>query len=212
MLARQAEPGPMTFEEYLDWEAMQAEKWELVDGYPERRSNRWFYDPVNDMAGATRAHNRIVANLIRHLGNRLAGGLCTPYPSDIKLRTGKSNARYPDVTVEYGTAPNDSLLVAEARVLFEVLSASNTFPEQIKLLDDYQATAAVQQIVWIEQDHTFALVWTREGEGWRRDEVRGVDAALELDSIGLVLPLAEVYEGLDLGPDPPLRKLRRRPG
>jgi hypothetical protein len=42
MLARKPEPR-MSFEEYLEWEARQDEKWELVDGRPVRRSDRWFY-------------------------------------------------------------------------------------------------------------------------------------------------------------------------
>lgn len=201
----------MTFEEYLEWEALQDEKWELVDGYPVRRSDRWSYDPATGMAGATRAHNRIVANLIRHLGNRLAGGPCTPLPSDIKLRSGKGNARYPDVTADCGSARNDSLLVAEPRVLFEVLSASNTFLQQVQLLDDYQSTDAVKQIAWIEQDQMAVILWSREGNGWRRDTAEAAEGVLDLISIGVSLPLNEVYEGLEFGAAPPRRGNVRRP-
>lgn len=211
MLARQPDRPKMTFEDYLEWEALQDEKWELVDGYPVRRSDRWSYDPVAGMAGATRAHNRIVANLIVSLGNRLRGGPCFPLPSDIKLQSGRNNARYPDVSVECGSAPLDSLLLAEPRVLFEVLSASNTLSQQLKLLDDYRTTAAVAQVVWLEQDQVSALLWSRDGEVWRRDMIDGIDGALELNSIGVTLPLAEVYDGLDFGAEPPRRGNARRP-
>ena len=52
MLAPKSEPapGPFTFEAYLEWEAAQEEKWELVDGYAYRRSDRWHYDPATGMA------------------------------------------------------------------------------------------------------------------------------------------------------------------
>lgn len=210
MLAPQ-QPQRMSFEEYLEWEADQEEMWELVDGYPVRWSDRKDFDPATGMAGTTRAHGKIVANLIRHLGNRLAGGPCIVLPSQIKLEASRSNVRYPDVSVDCGSAPNAALMIAEPRVLFEVLSRSNTFGQQVELLDDYQATAAVQQIVWLEQRWCSAILWSRERDGWTRGAViEGRDAVLELSSIGVSLPLLEAYESLDFGDEPP-RGLGRRP-
>ena len=115
MLAPRSEPapGPFTFEEYLEWEAAQEEKWELVDGYAYRRSERWHYDPTTGMAGATFAHNLIQSNLIRHLGNRFAGGPCRALPSELKTRSARGSSRYPDVTVECGRPAPGSLLSAE---------------------------------------------------------------------------------------------------
>lgn len=202
MLARQTLPR-MTFEEYLEWEAKQPEKWELVDGRPVRRSDRWHYDPATGMAGATRAHNRIVGNLLRHLGNSLAGGPCWASPSDLKTRSRDTAARYPDVTVECGRAPPDSLLSAEPRVLFEVLSPSNTFPDLLRLLDDYMAVPTVQQVVYLAQDKPFSWSWTRAGEFWPRTNLESLDAALHLPSLGFDLPLAEIYEGLEFEPSEP---------
>lgn len=199
MLARKAEsrPGPFTWDQYMEWEAQQEEKWELVDGYAVRRSERWWFDPVTGMAGATAAHNRVVANLIRHLGNRLAGGPCWAAPSDLKARSPTGSARYPDVTVECGRPDPNSLLSAEPRVLIEVLSPSNTLPEQLRLLDDYQAIAAVQQIVFLEQASPSLLSWTRAGDAWPRLAVEGLEAVLEMPSLDAALPLSEIYDGLD---------------
>jgi len=199
MLAREApaRPGPFTFEAYLEWEAKQEEKWELVDGYAVRRSERWWYDPATGMAGATWRHNAIAANLMRHLGNRLAGTPCRPMPSDLKARSPRGNARYPDVTVECGRPGGDSLVSAEPRVVIEVLSPSNSLRQQLQLLDDYQAMEAVQQIVFIEQERPSLLVWRREEGGWPREAVEGMEAVLELSSLGIALPLAEIYDGVE---------------
>lgn len=199
MLARQTAPKPMTFEEYLEWEALQEEKWELIDGQPVLRSARWSYDPVTGMAGATYGHNLVIANLLGGLNRRLRPGPCRALPSDIKTRSPTGNTRYPDVTVECGSPDFSSLASAEPRVLFEVLSPSNTLKQQLKLLDDYQAVPAVAQIVWLEQDRPSALSWTREGEGWRRQELEGVEAVLELPSLDVSLPLSEVYEDFGFG-------------
>jgi len=199
MLARQADrgPGPFTFDEYLAWEAEQEEKWELVDGYAVRRSDRWHYDAATGMAGATYAHNLLQSNLLRHLGNRLFGGPCRALPSELKTRSPTGSGRYPDITVQCGRSKPGDLVSSEPRILFEVLSASNTLPRQLRLLDDYQAIPTVEQIVFLEQDRPFALVWVREGGGWRRSEVDGLETDLSLPSIEQALPMREVYEGLD---------------
>jgi len=198
MLARKTErgSGPFTFEDYLVWEAEQEEKWELVDGYAVRRSDRWHWDPATGKAGATRAHNIVLANLIRHLGNGLAGGPCRALPSDIKTRSPTGSGRYPDVTVECGEGEISSLMSAEPRVLLEVLSPSNTRSNLFRLLEDYQAVPSVAQIVYLEQNRTFANSWTREAEGWRRVEVEGPGAVLDFPSLNVSVTLRQVYEGL----------------
>lgn len=187
---------PMSFDEYLAWEADQEEKWELVDGSPVPRSDRWWRDPVTGMAGATFGHNRLVANLMTGLNTRLRGGRCVALPSDLKVRSPTGNARYPDVVVECGSPARNSLLAAEPRVLFEVLSPSNTIRQQMRLVADYQAVRSVEQVVFVEQTRPGALVWTRNPDGWRAETYDGLDAALPLTALGVELPMAEVYEGL----------------
>lgn len=198
MLARQAEvrPGPFTFEEYMAWEQEQEEKWELVDGYAVRRSERWSFDPATGMAGATYAHNRIMTNLIVALANRLRGGRCEVLPSELKTLSPTGSVRFPDVTVQCGKSAGSDLVSSEPRVLIEVLSKSNTLRQQMKLLTDYQAIATVRQIVFVEQYRPFALVWTRDDSGWALGEIEGLEADLPLPSVHQSLPMSEVYAGL----------------
>lgn len=197
MLARKPEPrpGPFTWDEYMAWEAEQEEKWELVDGYAVPRSERWHYDPVTGMAGATFAHNAAVTNLITALTLKLRGGPCWALPSDIKTRSPTGASRYPDVTVQCGRSDFSALLSSDPRVMIEVLSPSNTLSQQLRLLDDYQAVPSVEQIIFLEQDRPFALSWTREAGGWRRAEVEGLDATLDMPSLGAALPFLEIYDG-----------------
>jgi Uma2 family endonuclease len=191
----------MSFQEYMAWEAEQPEKWELVDGRPVLRSERWWRDPVTRIAGATFGHNRIVANLLTQLNTRLREGRCVALPSDLKVRSPMGNARYPDVAVECGSPAASSLLASEPRVLFEVRSPSNTLNNQLKLVADYQAIASVQQVVFLEQVRPSALLWTRNPDGWRAEDVDGLDGRLLLPSLTVELPMAEVYEGLSFDPD-----------
>ena len=198
MLAPKREHMP--FDDYLAWEAEQDEKWELVDGRPVLRSERWWRDPVTGMAGASYAHNRIVANLIVALEARLKGGPCHALPSDLKVRSAHGNARYPDVIVECGRPRNGDLVATEPRAVFEVLSPSNRPNQQIKLTADYQSVLSVQHLVFVEQFEVDVAVWNRHDGPWTAERYRSVDDALPLPALGISLPLVEIYDGLDLGP------------
>ena len=194
-------PGPMTYEEYLDWESQQEELWELVNGYPVLRSDRWERDPVTGMAGTTIAHNLIVGNILRHLGNRLAGGPSRAMASHLKHQSVHRTARYPDASIDCGQAPMASLDAAEPRVIFEVISKSNTVAQQMLLLADYLAIASVRHIAFIEQSRPSVILWTRNADGWRAVEASELEAELDLSAVGVVLPLSELYEGVVFEPE-----------
>lgn len=185
--------GPMTLEAFLEWEARQEEKHELIDGVPVRR---W---DARMMAGGTNSHAVIAANLVVALAQRLRGAPCRAVGSDLKTESPTGAARYPDVTVDRGPLVRNSLLASEPRALFEVLSPSNGLRQQLRLLEDYQAIASAAHIVFVEQDRPSVLVWSRADDGsWARTELDGAQAVLDLPGIGVSLTLAEVYEGVEL--------------
>jgi Uma2 family endonuclease len=183
----------MTPAEFLAWEVRQEEKWELVDGLPRLRRIRL-------MAGGTVTHGLISANIIAALKPRLRGGRCVPLTSDVRVQSPAGAVRYPDVTVDCGSRAFGQLVAAEARVIFEVLPPSNSFKDQIRLLEDYQSIETAAEIVFLSQSDASLQLWTREGAGWRRTEAEGLDATLTLASLALTIPLAELYEGAVFDP------------
>ncbi|MBL8551852.1 MAG: Uma2 family endonuclease [Hyphomonadaceae bacterium] len=184
----------MSFEDYLAWEETQAEKHELVGGRPVLRRLRL-------MAGGTEFHAQIAANLVRAIGNRLAGGPCRVFGSDFKIRSPTGNARYPDVMIKCSEADGKSLFTTEPRVLMEVLSASNASPlDQFRLLQDYKAFASVEYIVFLAQEQPQAVVWTRQDDDWAQAEFDGLEETLELPSLAVSLPFAEIYDGVAFEP------------
>ena len=196
-----AEPLPrMTEEEYLAWEELQDEKHEFVDGRPELRSLRKWPDETEAMAGGRLRHSTISANIIGALIGRLRGGQCRALTSDIKVRSRSGRFRYPDVTVNCGRiTPEmlDALVAPEPVVLFEVLSPSNRLKDLLILVEDYQAIETVQQVVFIDRRTSEIVILTRGEGGWRRDSVEGLDQVLELPSIGVSLPAAEIFDGVE---------------
>ena len=184
----QAQPKPMTSDEFLAWEANQELKWEF-DGL----------QPVA-MTGGTRAHAVIQVNLLRALANRLDGKPCQAYSSDLKIQTGPGY-RYPDASVSCTPFPDGDLAVAGPVAIFEVLSTSTSSDDRTTKLAEYQALPSVRRYVMLEQDRVFATVITRTDAGWDHALI-GQGGTLAMPEIGVEIPMAELYDGLALAAAP----------
>jgi Uma2 family endonuclease len=192
-----AEPqrNPWTWDAYLDWESRQPIRHELVDGQ------------VYAMGGGTLAHDVIANNLRRELATQLRGGRCRPYGPDVKVATGTGNGRYPDALIDCGRFVPSALQAQEPVAVFEVLSKSTAWIDQNLKLRDYDATQTILHYVLISQDEPRVMVYTRDEDG--RLDLRGamlltgIHATVALPGVGLSLPLARVYEGIEFEPDPP---------
>lgn len=185
----------MTPEEFFAWQEKQDKLYELVDGLPVL--------PLKMMTGASRAHDRVVTNIIRHLGNKLSGGPCWPTTDDLAVRIPLGNVRRPDVTVECGKGDRRDVAVREPRVIIEVLSPSTMTFDRIRKLPEYQTIATVTDILLVDTEKPRVDQWSREGDGrWRQAKFDGLGAVVGLPTIGTEVALAEVFEGLEFEPPP----------
>ncbi|MBP7340667.1 Uma2 family endonuclease, partial [Niveispirillum sp.] len=87
---------------------------------------------------------------------------------------------------------------AEVPVLaVEILSPCNSASEMARKRDDY-ASAGIQQVLELDQEEARALLWRADGDRWIVETIRGLEASVTLDSIGVTIPMAEIYEDVDL--------------
>jgi Uma2 family endonuclease len=179
-------PKPMTLAEFLEWESKQELRYEF-DGT----------QPIA-MAGGTAAHADIQANLATALRTRLRGKPCKFYGSDLKIEV-TGNIRYPDGFVVCTPLANTETVVRDPVVIFEILSPSTSGKDRIVKNREYQATPSVQRYVILEQDRIAATVFARVESDWI-GHVLTEDAILSMPEIGVELPLAELYEGIELNP------------
>jgi Uma2 family endonuclease len=82
-------------------------------------------------------------------------------------------------------------------VVFEVLSPSTASVDRIVKNAEYSATPSIQRYVMLEQVRMGATVFERDGANWIGHVLYG-DAILSMPEIAVDLPLAEVYEGVEL--------------
>ena len=81
--------------------------------------------------------------------------------------------------------------------MFEIVSSSELRAWRVRdrKRRDLQDVEGVQEIVEIHQDEMAAHIHRREGDGtWSFAAVDGMDSILALRSVGLEMPMIEVYE------------------
>lgn len=157
------------------------------------------------MAGATIPHNIIAGNVFAHLHTALRGKGCRPFGSDQRIKVEKVGLfTYSDTSVICGDVerPKDDPHAAiNLRVIVEVLSESTEAYDRGRKFRFYQQIAGLQEYILIAQDEPRIEKFVRGVEGQRiMSSVAGLDASLELSSVGCQLPLSEVFDGVTLRP------------
>ncbi len=167
-----------------------------------RRSfgDAWRYELVDGRVLAHDApeaeHGAILAGLTGALVKRLTGRPdgCRPESGSAAIpKTLKRNtARIPDVMIRCGEYP---------RLSFEVISPSELrdWRGRDRKRRDMQAVEGIREMVELSQEEFAAHVYRLTAEGsWTFDALEGADATIRLASVGLEIPLAEIYQFADI--------------
>lgn len=159
------------------------------------------------LAGASRAHNLITANILAGLVVRLRGRPCETYMSEMRVRVRDAGLyTYPDVVVVCGEPQFDDAeldMLLNPTVLIEVLSPSTEAYDRGRKFRDYRALRSLREYITVAQDEPRAEQFLRREDGrWLWREVASLDDTLELPALGCALPLREIYERVSF-PSPP---------
>jgi Uma2 family endonuclease len=159
--------------------------------------HEYWHGELFAMAGASRRHNVLVANLVRLLGNALLDRPCEVYPSDMRVASASREVfTYPDVTVVCGEptftdGAHDTLL--DPLVIVEVLSDSTEAYDRGKKFEHYRGIASVRHYMLVAQDQPLVELYTRQGDGtWTLSDRRKGDV-VALSAVGCEVRVAEIY-------------------
>lgn len=184
-------PERMPLAEFLEWEAAQEVRHERVGGH------------IWAMVGGTLDHNTIALNLVSALRQRLAGTNCRVFAADVRVVSPGEDVMYPDVVVACGERRGTDKEIRDPVVVAEVLSDSTAARDHGTKRWAYGTIPGLRHYVLIAQDRIGAEVASAEGDTWRSVHLLDPAASLRLDALGLEIPLAEVFAGVDLaGPEP----------
>lgn len=163
----------------------------------------WRYELVNGEVEAHAApsprHAAILAGLMGALASRLKGrpNGCVPETGSgaVPRREQRNTARIPNALIRCGEHP---------RVTFEIISPSELrdWQGRDQKRRDVQDVEGVAEIIEIHQRQMALHTYRRSPDGtWAFDSVSGADAVLKIPSLGMVIPLAEIYEFATLDDD-----------
>ena len=176
-----------------------------------------FYDgEVFAMAGGSPMHSLIGTNVARELGNKLRGGPCLPFNSDLRVRPpGVPFYTYPDVSVVCGPLEFDDEqedTITNPSLLVEVASPATEGYDRGAKFNLYRRMASLREYLVISQSEpSLDLFIRQDADEWLLRSASGLDGHLILPVLRVTLSLKEIYAGVTFPPPkPPEPDPRRR--
>lgn len=182
---KQSDPlAPMTIEEFLEFTDTRpdGEKWELIEGVAVLSPS-----PVD-------VHQLIVGNLITELmlaKRRLHASWIPLIGIGTRVPASPNSLPQPDLFV-MDRAATGSPLTDDARVIFEVISRSNTKADQAWRKQVYTSVPNCQQYVTVSQKTAEVVAYNRAAD-WKPLAIKGLDGKLDLSALAVGLQLSEIY-------------------
>jgi Uma2 family endonuclease len=176
----------VTPEEYLERERKAEYKSEYYNG------------EVFAMSGVSRKHDGIAVQLIFLAVQHLRGKKCRPFTADMRVLVEPSGLyTYPDLSVACDPprfADEHVDILTNPTLLVEILSPSTERYDRGQKARLYRAIPTLRELLLINQDsYDVELYRRQEGGPWTLYEASGLDASIELASIGYTLKLRDLY-------------------
>jgi Uma2 family endonuclease len=183
--------GPMTVEEFYAFTDTRPddEKWELIEG-----------EPILNAAPSD-MHQWIVKNVVLALGIR-ERELNAPWAvlPGLGVRVSDKDRPEPDILVipSEHRRPDRRRDRSDVIVAFEVLSPSTEGRDLRWKRSAYTSFPSLTHYIAIAQDAVEVIVFARDN-GFAEQRIRSIDKVIELRSLGISLPVAEIYRDTGLG-------------
>ncbi|MGI9058714.1 MAG: Uma2 family endonuclease [Ktedonobacteraceae bacterium] len=174
----------MSFEEYLA----------LVEQDPEH-AYEYLDGRVYMMMGGSPDHAIIGSNLNGLLQNFLRGRRCIVYNSDVYVQLSEQYRVCPDVTVSCDPRDRGAQeVIRYPSLVAEVLSPSTEARDRGQKSFRYRSCPSMQEYLLISSEFPLVEVFRREKQGFWSLYTLGLSDTIELNSLGLRFPVADVYQ------------------
>ena len=158
------------------------------------------------MKTSNRWHNKITVNLSACLHGQLKDRDCDGYASNMRVKVQVATLyTYPDLVItcnqpRFLDKEVDTLL--NPQVIIEVLSDSTEKYDRGKKFEMYRTIPSLREYVLISQDRAHVDRFSLNEQGqWVLDDASGLDAVIELSTVGCRLPLADIYAKVEFPPE-----------
>lgn len=145
-------------------------------------------------------HAQICGALAESVRSRLRGGEYQPGAAPIRIRVRYSKYVCPDLVVVCGKAEftdSHADTLTNPKAIVEVLSPSTAGYDRGGKFDLYQELPSFEEYVLVSQDEFRIEVRRRMPDGsWVLTRQEGPDAVLRIGTLGIAIPLSEIYAGI----------------
>ncbi|MFM9940534.1 MAG: Uma2 family endonuclease [Hyphomicrobiaceae bacterium] len=159
----------------------------------------WKDGRVVQMSNASKAHARIVANLVRAIGGKLDLDRWSVTASDLGVED-EDFLRFPDIIVEPMDDDDKGRRSRQPALLIEVLSPSSVGADFRDKPEEYMRFASLQAYGVVSQDAALCWIWQRDSATGqfpvKPTEFIGREPSISFSALGIDLPLAEIYRGI----------------
>ena len=188
MNAHPLEKPRMTPEAYLEFEKTSETKHEFFRG------------ELFAMTGGSLNHNRISRNIVRSLGNQLAGSPCEPFAGDMRVKVQENEKyTYPDMVVVCGPIELEKIKGVETLLnpvaIMEILSTATEAYDRGRKFEHYRMIPSLREYFLFSQEECQVERFVRrDGDVWQiLNPCKGMELVVPVESANCELKLADVY-------------------
>ena len=169
--------------------------------------SEYFQGEMSAMAGAKEVHHVLDLNVAAELRQQFRSRPCRAYSNDMRVRVASTGLyTYPDVIGVCGERQflddqTDTLL--NPSVIVEVLSPSTEAYDRGRKFEYYQSIESLREYLLVSSDRMHVDLYTRQSDDrWLLTSANRPEDSLDLASVDCRLTVAQIYEDVDLSPQP----------
>lgn len=164
-----------------------------------------FHDGVMfPITAVTWERSEINGSVWSKLKTALRGKPCKVASAAVRVRVRPSKFVIPDLMIVCGEpafADKVRDTVTNPRVIVEILSPSTADYDYGEKFILYRGLPSFEEYLLVSQDHARVEVFRKTSDGrWMLTTYLGLDAVVPIESVGVDLALAEVYDGVEFPP------------
>jgi len=183
----------VTEEQYLVIDRAVEFRHELLDG------------EIVALPGGNIRHAQLRMNLICELHARVRGTHCEVFGCDLRVRVSRRTFTCPDLTIVCGSpivADERQDILLNPTVIIEVLSPSTEHYDRGIKLRYCRTIESLRDYILIAQDQIRVEQYARgEANTWNLRDYQDASEKLQIESIGVSVPIARLYERVDFPPE-----------
>ncbi|MEO6890957.1 MAG: Uma2 family endonuclease [Ktedonobacteraceae bacterium] len=185
----------MAVEHSVHYERMSFEEYQaLVEQDPEH-AYEYLHGHVYMMTGGSPDHSIIGSNLNALLQTFLRGRRCIVYNSDVYVQLSEHYRVCPDVTVSCDPRDRGAQeVVRYPSLVAEVLSPTTEARDRGQKSLQYRSCSSIQEYLLISSEFPLVEVFRRGKQGFWLLYTLELNDTIELNSLGLRIPLADIYQ------------------